>query len=373
VSPSDAIVVGGGVAGAAVAWGLVRRGLAVTVIDQGDDAFRASRANFGLVWVQGKGLGRPEYTHWTRQSSELWAEFAAELADLTGIDCAHERPGGVTVALSEAELEEHSQNLEQVRLGLGNQPYEFEVMDRDRLGKLLPGLGPKVVGGVYCPYDGAANSLLLLRALHAGLKAKGGRYVSGQTVTGIEPLAGGGYAVTGEAGTRFEAGKVVIAAGLGNTALGALVGLDVPVRPVHGQVIVTERAEPLLETLTLSVRQNAEGTFMMGYSAAEIGFDTRTEPETTRDIAWRNSQIFPFLAKLRIVRTWAGLRVMTPDGFPIYEESDSHRGVFVATGHSGVTTAAAHSHLLAGYIAEGALPEELRALSTERFHVPASG
>ncbi len=368
MADADCIVIGGGVAGAAVAWGLCRRGLAVTMLDQGDDAFRASRANFGLVWVQGKGLGRPEYSRWSRQSSDLWAEFAAELAELTGIDCAHERGGGVTVALSEAELAEHAGNLAQVGRDLGNQPYEFEVMDRDRLDRLLPGLGPDVVGGVYCPYDGAVNSLYLLRALHAGIRAKGGRYLAGRTITAIEARSGG-YAVISETGERFEADKVVIAAGLGNKALGALVGLQIPVRPVHGQVIVTERTEPLLETLTLSVRQNAEGTFMMGFSAAEIGFDTRTEAETTRDIAWRNTRIFPFLAKLRVVRTWAGLRVMTPDGFPIYDQSASHPGVFVATGHSGVTTAAAHAHLLAGYIADGALPAELRALNSERFHV----
>ena len=50
----DTIVVGGGLVGAAVAHGLGRLGEKVLVLDEGDVAFRASRGNFGLVWVQSK-------------------------------------------------------------------------------------------------------------------------------------------------------------------------------------------------------------------------------------------------------------------------------------------------------------------------------
>jgi glycine/D-amino acid oxidase-like deaminating enzyme len=53
----DVLVIGGGLVGACIAWGLARRGLRVTVLDEGDIAFRAARANFGHVWVHGKGLG----------------------------------------------------------------------------------------------------------------------------------------------------------------------------------------------------------------------------------------------------------------------------------------------------------------------------
>ena len=57
----DVAVVGGGVVGASIAWGLARKGTRVAVLDEGDTAFRASRGNFALVWVQSKGLGMAEY------------------------------------------------------------------------------------------------------------------------------------------------------------------------------------------------------------------------------------------------------------------------------------------------------------------------
>ena len=63
----DAIIIGGGLVGTAVAYGLARRGKKPVVLDEGDIAYRASRGNFGLVWVQSKGFGVPEYQRWTRQ------------------------------------------------------------------------------------------------------------------------------------------------------------------------------------------------------------------------------------------------------------------------------------------------------------------
>jgi glycine/D-amino acid oxidase-like deaminating enzyme len=87
-------------------------------------------------------------------------------------------------------------------------------------------------------------------------------------------------------------------------------------------------------------------------------------------LADRAQRMFPRLARLNIVRTWAALRVMTRDGFPIYEQSSQCPGAFVATCHSGVTLAAAHALSLAPLIARGELPaDRFQPFSTRRFHV----
>ena len=85
-SSYDAIVVGGGLVGSALAYGLRRELARVAVLDEGDVAYRASRGNFGLVWVQSKGMGLPRYGVWTLTSASLWPTLAAELLDKTGID-----------------------------------------------------------------------------------------------------------------------------------------------------------------------------------------------------------------------------------------------------------------------------------------------
>ena len=100
-SDYDVAVVGGGLVGAAIAWGLAREGQRVVVLDEGDRAVRASRGNFALVWVQSKGLGLPEYAGWTIRSSDAWAASPPSLKEETGLDVCFQRPGGFHLALSE--------------------------------------------------------------------------------------------------------------------------------------------------------------------------------------------------------------------------------------------------------------------------------
>src|ERR1043166_6618125 len=111
----DAVVIGGGMVGSAIAYGIAKGGLSVALLDEGDVAFRAARGNFGLVWVQSKGCGVPEYQRWTRLSADAWSGFAAELKDRTGIDCAHQRPGGVSICLTEPEFASRERMLQQLR------------------------------------------------------------------------------------------------------------------------------------------------------------------------------------------------------------------------------------------------------------------
>jgi len=367
----DVAVIGGGLVGAAVAWGLARAGERVVVLDEGDVAFRASRGNFALVWVQGKGLGLPEYAAWSKGSSDLWADLADLLREQTGLDVAFRRPGGFHLCLSEREVENRAHMLAR----LHNQPamvkYEYAMLDRARLKAMLPPVGPEVAGASYCPLDGHVNSLRLLRALHAGMQQLAAAYLADHVVERIDHLDGGFRLTTRHA--EVQAGKVVLAAGNGNARLGPMVGLDVPVRPQRGQIIVTEKVAPFLDHPVVTVRQTDEGSVMIGDSVEEAGWDTTVGAGVVSAMAERAVRMFPQLGRLNVVRTWAALRVMTPDGFPIYQQSVSCPGAFVATCHSGVTLAANHALVLAPLIARGDLPaEQYGVFSARRFDVPAT-
>ena len=361
----DVAVIGGGLVGSAIAWGLAGAGKRVALLDEGDIAYRASRGNFALVWVQSKGLGMPDSGRWARASADAWAGVAREVRDETGIDVAHQRPGGFSLALSDDALERRDTMLKRLH---NQSDLPYEIMDRTRLQKMLPQIGPDVVGGAYCPLDGHANSPRLLRALHTALKQRGATYLPEHGVDRIE-YRGGVFAMHGGARVT-EAPRIVLTAGNGNRRLGEMVGLDVPVRPQRGQIVVTEKAAPFLSYPVVTIRQTDEGGVMMGDSLEEAGFDDRVGLGVVGTIAERAVRMFPLLGSLNVVRSWAALRVMTPDGFPIYEESKSHPGAFVATCHSGVTLAAAHARLLAPLIAGTGLTPEFSAFSAGRFHVP---
>jgi hydrogen cyanide synthase HcnC len=364
----DIAVIGGGLVGSAIAWGLAKGGQRVAVLDEGDVAYRASRGNFALVWVQNKGIGMPRYGAWTIESARAWPGFARALLEQTGLDVVYQNPGGFHMTLSERELEFRAAQLKKLHAQPGMPHYDYEILDHAQVKSMLPDIGPEVAGASYSKLDGHVNSLRLFRALNAGMQQLGVRYLGDRMVEAIAH-SGGEFRLQTRQG-EVRAPKIVLAAGIANARLGPMVGLDVAVRPQRGQLIVTEKTAPFLHYPVSTVRQTDEGGVMLGDSQEEAGFDPTVGQAVISVLADRAQRMFPKLGALNIVRTWAALRVMTQDGFPIYDQSTQCRGAFVATCHSGVTLAAAHALELAPLIAAGDLPaEKFQTFSSRRFHV----
>ncbi|MBS0527539.1 MAG: FAD-binding oxidoreductase [Proteobacteria bacterium] len=366
----DVAVVGGGLVGAATSWGLAREGLRVALLDEGDRDVRASRGNFALVWVQSKGLGLAAYAGWTIRSSDAWGGFSDLLKQETGLDVCFQRPGGFHLALSETELEARANVLKRLHDQPGIVEYKTEILDHGQVAKMLPDIGPEVVGASYCPLDGHVNSLRLFRTLHTAINARGVTYLPSHRVENITK-EGGEFRLHTEKG-EVRAGKVALAAGNANMRLAPMVGLEAPMRPERGQIVVTERLRPFLDYPVVTLRQTDEGTVMIGDSKEESTDPRGLTIGVSSTEAERAVRQFPLLANVNVVRTWSAIRVMTQDGFPIYDESETHPGAFVLCCHSGVTLCANHALTVAPMIARGALDKSLVApFSARRFHVQA--
>jgi hydrogen cyanide synthase HcnC len=354
----DLIVIGGGLVGGAIAWGAQAKGASVVLLDEGDIAYRAARGNFGLVWVQSKGAGMPPYAQWTRQSAALWPELAARLRETTGTDTALHQPGGLAFCLSDDEYLQRESLIRRMHNESGD--IGTRMLSREDVRAMVPGLGDEVTGASFCPIDGHASPLHLLKALHQTLDYRPNRKVS-------RIDARPNLFVIHAGSETYIAPRVVIAAGLGSRDLAPAAGLHMPVSPLQGQIIVTERMRKLIDYPTHMLRQTEEGTVMLGDSQEDVGFDITTRVAVLKKIAGRNTRVFPALKDASIIRMWAALRVMSPDGFPIYEQSERFPGAFAATCHSGVTLAGAHALALAPAILDGTLPDTLSAFASTRF------
>jgi glycine/D-amino acid oxidase-like deaminating enzyme len=77
---------------------------------------------------------------------------------------------------------------------------------------------------------------------------------------------------------------------------------------------------------TTTVRQTVEGGIMLGDSQDDVGFDTSQKAAVMQVIAHRAVLSFPWLRELQIVRAWTALRVLAPDGLPIYDQSGRFPG-----------------------------------------------
>ena len=136
----------------------------------------------------------------------------------------------------------------------------------------------------------------------------------------------------------------------------------------RGQILVTERVAPMGILPANGVRQTAEGTVLIGSTNEEVGYDVSTTPDAGAAMVRRALRVFPALANVRIVRTWAGLRTLTQDECPVYEQSERYPGAFIATCHSGVTLAAVHANELADAIHRGKFTTQIDAFHGRRLH-----
>lgn len=367
VRTSDVLIVGGGVVGASLAYGMRGRGLRIDVLDGGDGDIRAARANFGLVWVQSKGREMPAYARWTRESAELWAGFAEELAEATATPLRLRQTGGLSWCLGEAEFEARRAELLRWHNQRADDGAEVVLLERSDVERLLPGvrLGADVTGASFCASDGECDPLALLKALHLAM-AREGITLHRETKALAVTHRGGVFRVDAERGA-YEAPRLVLAAGLGSAALAPMVGLPSLLRPERGQILVTERIAPFLPFAGDTIRQTADGTVMIGATHEDVGLDLGVTEEAGAALARHAVAVFPGLAKARMVRTWAGLRVLTPDGNPLYAESVSCPGAALVTCHSGVTLAAAHTLRLAPALLAGPIDEAFAAFGPSRF------
>ena len=366
----EVAVIGAGMVGAAIGYGLAACKVRVLLLDGGDQDARAARANFGLVWLQGKGAGMPAYQQLTRDSIDLWRRFDAELHDISAIDLQYEHNGGLALCLSEADWHKRQLALLKLDRHSGAAKPDWEMLDRGALARLLPRarLGADVVGASFGWRDGHVNPLRLLAALHQGILRHGGQLRGICPVRSIVPSPHGDFTLHTAHGP-INTPRVVVAAGLGSRSLAAGVGLTVPIRPQRGQILVTERLEPVLPLPISGLRQTREGTVMIGTTHENVGVDLGTTTEAAAKLSAEAIRRIPALRNATLVRQWSGLRILTPDTYPIYAQSPQYPGAFVALCHSGVTLAAFHASTLARALAVGRLPPFLAVFHPSRFDV----
>jgi len=362
----EVTVVGGGVVGLSVALGLLLAGRHVRVLDGADSDARASHGNFGLVWGQGKGWDFAPYAKWTGAALDAWPEFATRLNDLSGVDVALDQSGGFEFFTDSEEMAAFTAMLERQRAHFGNQ-LRHDILSGDDLRKQLPGIGPDVVGATFSQSDGHVNPLRLLRALRLSVKTLGGRVSSGAHVARIMPARGGGFDLTLANGDTMGAGKVLLCAGLGATTLAADLGFRTKISPQRGELLITEKLGTRLPFLSSTIRQVDEGGVQIGGTKADAGMDDSETLDVMAGLARHAVQVFPALADVRVVRAWGALRVMSPDGFPVYAQSQQHPGAYLVTCHSGVTLASLHASALTDWIEDTPAAPDLEAFDEHRF------
>lgn len=363
---ADAVVIGGGLHGCSAALHLARRRLRTVVLEKDHVGRHASGVNAGGVRRLGRAL--PEVPL-ADASLRLWQEIEA----LVGDDCGFVAAGQVKVAETAAELAALADRAARVRaLGFDHE----EIVGRDELRDLLPALAPHCVGAMVVRGDGYADPPRTVRAFRRRAAALGAAFLERTPVTGLARDAGV-WRVTVPAGT-IEAPVVVNCAGAWGGRVAALLGEPVPLEAHALMLMITARMPPFVGPVVgaqgraLSFKQFTNGTVLIGG-----GQQGRAVPEEGRadlDVAGlaasarTAAHLFPIMRAARIVRCWAGLEGVMPDGIPVIGPGAAD-GVVHAFGFSahGFQLAPVVGAIVADLVTQGTTGLPIGAFAISRF------
>jgi len=376
---TDVVVIGGGVIGTSVAYSLARRGIRATLLERGDMASGSSGACDGLVLLQSKKPGI--HLRLAMESRNLFDRLMEELP----VPIEYRRGGGMVVIETEEEfraMEHYVQ--EQRETGL-----EVALLDITAAKSMEPGLSESLKGAAFSPLDGQVNPIALTHGFALAARALGARVLTQTEVKGIRLEAGRVTGVETDRGP-FSAGVVVNAAGVYAPSVGEMAGINVPIRPRRGQLLVTTATKRMIKGGFISARyiaakhnpelakgkgegiaieQTESGNLLLGSTREFVGFDWRTTVQGLRGIARRTMAVLPGLSDLNVIRSFAGLRPYTPDGLPILGPVKGVEGFIMAAGHEGdgIALSPITGELVAQFIAEGRTEIPLDPFRLERF------
>jgi sarcosine oxidase subunit beta len=380
---ADVLIIGAGVIGASIAYHLTRHGIKPLLIEKSDPAAGSSGACDGLVFLQSKKPG----LH-LRLALESRRRFDG-LNEALGGGIEFKNPGGMCLIESGAELVAMQMFVEdQRRSGLA-----VELIDGDEARRREPCLSERVTAATFSTLDSQVNPYALTFAFLRTATSAGARMVTGEEVKGIEVAKGRTTGVSTDKG-RIGAPILVNAAGALAAEVGRMAGLEVPITPRRGQILVTAATPPLLRHCLISAQyvaakfkpelaekggmgfsleQADNGNILIGSTREFAGFDRRTTFEGIRTIAGRIVPVIPALARVPVIRTFGGLRPYTPDGLPILGRVAGLEGFVMAAGHEGdgIALSAVTGELIADLIATGRTQFPLDDFRLERFQEAA--
>jgi glycine/D-amino acid oxidase-like deaminating enzyme len=332
----DVVVIGAGAVGALCALELAERGLQVRVLDAGDPGRGTSGATFS--WAAAHSKEPLAYHRFSRAAIDRHAVLGERL----GVDLEW-RPCFSLYAELEAQACAQRQAATDLKRSQG---YGLSWLDGDEARALVPQLSAEVLGASLCQGEGTLNAFrLVLGALHAAQRR--GAALSARTeVLAIERDGAGVCGVRTPRG-RIGCRSVVLAAGARGDELLAGLGLRLPLQRVKGELLVTEPWPERLPGVVADVQQTPSGNLLLGVSW-EPGCDDRTTSARTMTCtARRVCRVLPFLARVRVIRSFAGVRPVPHDMVPYLGSTEHCPGLVMALTHSGITLAPLLGEVLA--------------------------
>jgi glycine/D-amino acid oxidase-like deaminating enzyme len=354
------VVAGGGIVGAAITYYLTRMGAQVTLLEREQAGRKTSNNSF--AWVNAFSRTTRGYYDFARRSVEMYRQLPDEL----GVDMELHWHGGIHWV----DRPDAAEALRTRVKELQSWGHAVEMMSRDELMAREPYLRPTMAAACYASCDGATHPPSVIRALLQRAQSLGAEARLDTSLVGVEIRHG---RVTGARTPTavLVADVVVNAAGSDAAAVGAMVGVGIPMFPKPGTLVLTVPLPPLvrsvIHTPDIHLRQQADGRILLGESWTMDTEDTDLSLARGQRLLTRAASFLPGLAQAHVETMKIGVRPMPQDEHPIVGPIPGIPGFYVAVTHSGVTLAPLIGQLVAEEVTTGHPSPLLAEYRVERF------
>ncbi|HEX2028185.1 MAG TPA: glycine oxidase ThiO [Nitriliruptorales bacterium] len=382
VPPADAVVIGAGAIGMAIAWRVASHGVAVALVDERPGRGSSWAAAGMLAPVTEAHHGEEELLELNLASRDRWPDFAAALEDAAGRAAGYRESGTVVVARDRDDLAE----LDALQALLQRHGLAVERLTSGELRQLEPGLSPGVRGGLLAPDDHQVDNRRLVGALSAACQRAAVTTIR-QHALGLDVEAGRVSGCRLADGSTIRCDTVVLAAGARSGQLAGLPPGGVPVRPVKGQLLHL-RPPPAgtAAARTPLARHNVrvvagrpgrpavyavprtDGRLVVGATVEERGFDPAVTAGAVLNLLREAYELLPAISELELAETVVGFRPGTPDNAPLLGPGPLD-GLVLATGHfrNGILLAPVTADIVTTLLTTGELVELARPFTPQRF------
>lgn len=325
----DCVVIGGGVIGLSVTYNLRKAGMKrVALVEQSFLGSGASTKNASNV-ASTHDLSHPENVHVEKEAFDTYARLTSEL----GFNVLHEPQAHYVLAYTEDDVT-FLANLVRVHQKVG---LKTRLISVKQLKKRMPYLNvARVLAVAIQASEAKVHHDAVIWAYARKLAEVGAEIHTHTKVTGFEIKNRQITAVQTSDG-RIAAPLVVNAAGAWSKEISSLAGVVLPVEIRKRQMLVTESLLHFTNDLVTSLETNLyfnqtlRGEVLIGGvqdGPVVTNYDQSTDLSFLRKATKAIVRLFPALAQVRLMRSWAGLRDRAPDGNPFVGFSDGVSGLY---------------------------------------------
>ncbi|BBL21489.1 MULTISPECIES: NAD(P)/FAD-dependent oxidoreductase [Acinetobacter] len=373
-------IIGAGISGLLTALELIEQGCSVDIFDQPYSG-SASWAGGGILSPMYPWRYAPAVNQLAQFGKALYQEWNQKLQPVSGIDFQIHETGMLIF------------DQEDFRQGLSysqqfQEPMQIcELVQHERLRQINPHIASGFKEALYFPQLANIRNPRLLQSIQNYLKTHPNvQFFENTAIQQLDIQHGQIVAVRDQNLRSFQADQFVLTTGAWSEQWSRQLNIQLPVQPVHGQMILFKTPENWLPTMCMNrvmyLIPRSDGHIVCGSSMAHQGFNTSINSQTSESILTASLEMVPELAQFPIVKQWAGLRPGSPEGIPYIGKIPDINNLWANFGHfrNGLCMGPASARLLRQLILKQPplvepqvySPERLIPQSYDRVHSTAS-